>query len=1036
MRMRNRLKQNTRGLVLSLLLLMVSFTGWAAGPGVGDGVSSDGSYRLDRIECILRPERCRRAEPPISDPRCAVGADVCYSLIDLNLRDCCLRGRTLIECAFEDYPSARIRDERIARNITSACQAGVTNFNYSTRTGHDLVSRAGPSGYCCGTDGLAPPTAPIRSCLPSEECTEPPPPPATADLQVTKTASRERVRPGEDVTFTIRVTNIGHGSTTDILVVDEIPAGFRIVDPLPLVDINPLIPGQNRECGRLGGVVSCDTRLFPSLPGGGRPHLIVSPDTISCDPSRGICGQPNVVQVTINAQATGERCGAITNYVNAIDVNAVESAREPNSLWENNRSSATVTVDCPCDMGPMEILRRGSSAASPEDFYREHSDATGRLTTSDYRDYCACASRLGTSDSRFLCSPPPAPLPIVKKALEGPSTVSVGTEVRFKISVINNGDVPSRPVILRDVLRDDLGFVGYSSSRDGEPGLVCSGVLSSDGGTLRGFECRVPSLAPRTEHESTITARVTRASCPSVNTAEIRPDLPLVEMGPDLMRRLPGSEISTSGTRDSAEVSANTCPIPPITLEKLALSSRPATMDGRSGFLVDYVIKVGAPSGDVTNLRIVDLIDDGLRLHTASPDCEIALYYADPSRLVCNISRLIRGEDKVFNITVFSPGGEDVCRTVNNRAVAYRVIGTGDEEMIRSDAAEPVTLGRCSEPSTRRDPFSCTDIPDPAIRECCEPHQAEVRSAEEEFRRAIAGGTSAVASRLIGTLTRLYNSCGRQNQNSCSSLATVAASSIPGSSPGQSLICCFNCIANGSDTCSNLNVCNITTGDTINQSPTTQPFAPPQDTTRNPETQPVAPLPPQQNIVDAGRGTCLAEAAHPEDVIGGKTAGVGAGGRPVEIRVTARAPESSTGTRSFATANVLVLSQVGGESVYRLDSGAPDTSRGNRRMVLASTTPDQALSEQSWTLYAPPITDIRNVNLDGEFLVEAFDLAGTKKWEATCPMEPFVEAGGGGCGCRIEDRDSVNPLQDLILTLAFLMAVPGLLLVLKRRVAR
>jgi choice-of-anchor A domain-containing protein/uncharacterized repeat protein (TIGR01451 family) len=71
---------------------------------------------------------------------------------------------------------------------------------------------------------------PSSACLPATtQTTTPPPPPAQAELHVSKSASASSVQAGQDVTYTVGVTNAGQGAAANVALADTLPAGMTFV---------------------------------------------------------------------------------------------------------------------------------------------------------------------------------------------------------------------------------------------------------------------------------------------------------------------------------------------------------------------------------------------------------------------------------------------------------------------------------------------------------------------------------------------------------------------------------------------------------------------------------------------------------------------------------------------------------------------------------------------------------------------------------------------------------------------------------------
>lgn len=98
------------------------------------------------------------------------------------------------------------------------------------------------------------------------------PTPSGARMSIEKTANRANARPGQNVVFTIRVQNIGNAPARNVVVRDDVPAAFEIINatssagtatvsgPTVAVAIDELNPGQTV-------IVTVVTRLRPDATG-------------------------------------------------------------------------------------------------------------------------------------------------------------------------------------------------------------------------------------------------------------------------------------------------------------------------------------------------------------------------------------------------------------------------------------------------------------------------------------------------------------------------------------------------------------------------------------------------------------------------------------------------------------------------------------------------------------------------------------------------------------------------------------------------
>jgi uncharacterized repeat protein (TIGR01451 family) len=146
------------------------------------------------------------------------------------------------------------------------------------------------------------------------ECDEPIPP----DLRVTKSSDADGIlQDGDDVLYTITVTNVG----------DEDATGVELVDVLPAGAVNVAIPPFPTFAGEPCTVVS-------SVQPGGLPYA-----TVQCGPVT--LGPGASASLTVRVIVTGDVCGRITNVVDVGGAN-----EPPASVGPDNHAEATDEITC------------------------------------------------------------------------------------------------------------------------------------------------------------------------------------------------------------------------------------------------------------------------------------------------------------------------------------------------------------------------------------------------------------------------------------------------------------------------------------------------------------------------------------------------------------------------------------------------------------------------------------------------------------------------------------------------------------------
>ncbi len=350
-----------------------------------------------------------------------------------------------------------------------------------------------------------------------------------SDLAIAKTDSPDPVRAGEQVTYTITVTNNGPAADTGVVVTDTLPGAFTFVSATP----------SQGSCSQAGGVVTCTL--------GGMVASATATITVLCDVPSGTAEgtYTNTASVTgdeSDPDSSNDSDSEDTSVIREIDLGITKTdSPDPVTAGEELTWTLDVVNNGPSDATGVTVtdsLPAGVTFVSATPSQGNCSEAGGTVTCSlgDLADSATAQvtlvatvdpSTTGTitntasvsgdqtdtdpgndSDTEDTAVVTLADLSVVK---DGPATVSRGGTAVYTISVANAGPSDAVGVVLSDPTPGGLTFVAADAP--------CAG----------GFPCTLGTLAAGASLSLTATCSVPAdysGADPVVNTASVASDTP------------------------------------------------------------------------------------------------------------------------------------------------------------------------------------------------------------------------------------------------------------------------------------------------------------------------------------------------------------------------------------------------------------------------------------------------------------------------------------------------------------------------------
>ncbi|HEX3152354.1 MAG TPA: hypothetical protein VHR66_30050 [Gemmataceae bacterium] len=335
--------------------------------------------------------------------------------------------------------------------------------------------------------------------------------PQAADLAVTKVVSDATPNVGDQVTFTVTLTNSGPHSATNVQVTDLLPAGLTFVSAAP--SQGTYTPGTG--LWTVGTVAS-----------GGRLTLaiivtVTSPAarTNTATVTRADQFDPNTANNTGSATETPQHADlAVTKSVNDATPNVGDTVTFTITLTDSGPDAATgVRVN--------DLLPAGLTFVSATQSQGTYTPGTGlwnvgtvspsspailqivaTVTSPDPRTNTATVAHAdqfdpvtGNNSGSATETPQRADLALTKSVSD--PTPNVGNQVSFTVTLTNNGPDVATGVRVTDLLPAGLTFVSATTSTgnyNGITGLWTVGTLASGAAATLTIQATVVSPDPRT----------------------------------------------------------------------------------------------------------------------------------------------------------------------------------------------------------------------------------------------------------------------------------------------------------------------------------------------------------------------------------------------------------------------------------------------------------------------------------------------------------------------------------------------------------
>jgi uncharacterized repeat protein (TIGR01451 family) len=506
------------------------------------------------------------------------------------------------------------------------------------------------------------------------------PPPSTvqfqsADLAIVKSASPDTITPGENVTYTLEVTNHGPDPAVAVRVSDPLPSGLTFVSASPgcsaaaadvTCAVGTLAAGASQTFTVTSSVASSVT---------GRLTNTATVDSVTADPDPG----DNTSTVTVPSEGVADL--SITKVASTSTVGPGGQVLYTLVVENDGPSNATgvVVTDAPpaglvaqsanpaqgtcaiaggrvsCSLGDLasggstQVLVTAQGAAGASGSLTNTTTVIGDQRDPDPSDNTGTAMVTVPSPPVQARAQPRADLSVTKRAAR--STVTVGQRLTYTIVVTNNGPAAAQAAKLTDTLNRRAAVVSVSTTAGS-----CTKSIP--------FTCSLGTI--ESGASVTITAVIKpRRSGRARNAAGATSS---------------GFDANPDNNLDTVDVGVRKVA---LRLSKVAGSSSvPA------GETLGYRIRVRNPTkGEARNVRVCDRLPSGLAYVSSKPQAR-----RGGRRRCWTIKSLKAGKSRTFRITVRTARG------ANGRKVNRAVLSSRDSKRVR--AKDPIQVLGVATPVT------------------------------------------------------------------------------------------------------------------------------------------------------------------------------------------------------------------------------------------------------------------------------------------------------------------------------------------------